>query len=193
MDDIETIVEGKLEADTDFQTSLADLSDDDKNSAIATKRKELLNAEFKALADGKTAAEKIASDQKIRAEKAEKAKKQDDGGGDAPQTPVLSPKDTYAMQQAGVHLDDFDDIVEGAGALKISVTEYLKKDFVGAMLKDKAEKRKTADATNTGTKRPSQKTTSDEQLLADASAGKMPEKGTAEAERLFWLRRGGKK
>lgn len=107
---------------------------------------------------------------------------------------ALSPKDLYAMQVADVHIDDFDEIEKAAKFFGSGdIAKGLKSPAVEALLEKKAAFRKTAEASNTTKAKPGTKATSDEQLLKDVSTGKVPDAGSAEAERLFWLRRGVKK
>lgn len=105
----------------------------------------------------------------------------------------LSPKDLYALSQANVHLDDFDDVVEYAKFKKISIADALKSDVIKATLANKSEYRKTAEVTNTGNARKSVSKVSDEALAENLKKGQVPKKGSEEAERLFWARRGGKR
>ena len=57
----------------------------------------------------------------------------------------------------------------------------------------KAEFRKTAEVSNTTNTRRSQAKVSDDVLVKNALEGKIPERGSEEAERLFWAKRGGKR
>lgn len=106
---------------------------------------------------------------------------------------TLSPKDFYALNQASVHIDDFDDVLEYAKFKKISVQEALKLDVIKTTLANKSEFRKTAEVSNTGASRRGAVKTSDDVLQKNLLDGKIPEKGSDEAERLFWARRGGKR
>jgi len=104
----------------------------------------------------------------------------------------LTPKDQHAMLQAQVHVDDFDEVIKAAKLLGKSVADALKDTTVLAILKKRTEERKTAEATATRTSRPSTKQRTPEEIRADAAKGNVPEKGTKEADDLFWARRGGK-
>lgn len=106
--------------------------------------------------------------------------------------PALSPKDMYALSQAQVHIDDFDYVTQQA-KLVGGIPKALQDPDVQAVLEKRAERRKTANATNTRTQRPSQKQATDSDLLEGLKKGEVPEKGSPEAERLFWAKRGGKK
>ena len=74
-----------------------------------------------------------------------------------------------------------------------TIPEVLKDSLVIAKLEKNMELRKTADATNTKSTRAGAKKISDAELLKQSSEGNIPEPGSEEAERLFWLRKGGKK
>jgi len=123
------------------------------------------------------------SNQKIRAEKAEKEAKK------APkkETPIkpaetstptndFSPKDYLALSQAGVPADDLDEVTDFAKYKGISIAEALKTPYIQTTLKEKAEERKTADATNTGGGRRGQTKTSGKELLKKfESSSELPE------------------
>lgn len=106
---------------------------------------------------------------------------------------TLSQRDFYALNQAQVHIDDFDDVVDYAKFKKISVTEALNSDVLKTVLANKSEFRKTSNVSNTSAARKGAVKVSDDALLSNLSKGNIPEKGSEEAERIFWARRGGKR
>lgn len=188
MDDIETVVQGKLDADTVFQESLANLSDEEKNTAIATKRKELVNAEFKSLADDRDKNKTISEDQKKRAEKAEADLKKftpADGEKDT----ELSPEDIFVLVENKVPKEDLDEVKKAAKLLGKSIPDALQDDMVQGILKKRQEVRASAKAANGGDGRGGQKKMTDAEILDNANKGILPEKGSAEAEQLFHARR----
>lgn len=197
-----SLVQAEIDGDTEFQTSLADLGDDEKAEALSSKRQELTDAKYSSLKSEKVKADELAGNYKTRAEKAEgKKKEKPDGeegdGGKAPKDTAeegqqLSQKDWLLLAKADVHQDDVDDIVEYAAFKKISIAEALKSSTIKAILADKAEARKTADATAKKSARPSGQKPSDDQVLQKARDGEIPEAGTPEAEQLFFARRGGR-
>ncbi len=93
-------------------------------------------------------AKEVAENQRIRAEKAEKGKKEEHDIH-----PDLSTKDVLYLAKADIHEDDINDVLEWAKFKKISVSEAHK--ALKGTLDVRAEERKTANATNTGTSRPS--------------------------------------
>lgn len=105
----------------------------------------------------------------------------------------ISIKDQQALLRNNVHEDDIDEVVEYAAFKKISVSEALKSDVIKTTLSNKAEFRKTADASNTSSAKKGSSKVSDETLVSKLSKGEVPEKGSEEAERLFWAKRGGKR
>lgn len=127
-------------------------------------------------------AQKAYEDQKRRAEKAE-GKSTDDGKNKKieplkknTKTEDLSPKDLYALMENKVPKDDIDDVVQYAKFSKISVEQALETDFVTRLLADKAEKRATARATNTGASRRGAGKPSGTSLLSNAlSKGEIPD------------------
>lgn len=187
---LDASITAQLEADNDFQTSVADLSDDEKNEATKTKKSELLDQAIKELGEGKgTKFEELANNYKTRAEKAEKTNKKDKKDDEGTADSSLSYDDMFALNKAEVIPEDIEVVKQFATLNKVSIIESLKSPIVKGILADKVEKRKTAEATATGTNRSGSVKKTDEQVVADASAGKIPEKGTPEAEQLFWARR----
>ena len=88
----------------------------------------------------------------------------------------LSTRDTIALVQAGVPADDIDEVTEFAQFRKISVTEALKLPLIKTLLAEKAEQRKTAEATSTGAQRKSASKPSAESLLDKARVtGELPD------------------
>lgn len=194
--DIDALVQEKLDADTEFQTTLIDLSDDEKVVEIDNKRKEILASEFSTLAEKEKKALEVAENQKRRAEKAEGELKKHN-----PQAPVQPPvrsDDLSAMDAAylytKVHEDDVPEVVKAMKLLSITDPKLaIKDETVQAILAKREEHRKTEHATNIRTARPGATKVSDDEILRRASQGEIPEAGTKEAEALFWARRGGKK
>ncbi len=89
--------------------------------------------------------------------------------------PELSPKDLYALMEAKVPQADVDEVLKASKVLGKSIPETLQDGFVQSRLKELAEQRKTAEATNTtGSKRTTTKVT-DESLVEQAKQGKMPD------------------
>jgi len=105
---------------------------------------------------------------------------------------TLTPKDLYALMQAGVSEDDIDEVTEFAGFKKISVAEALKHDVVKTILSNKKEFRKTAEVANATPSRKGVSKVADDVLTSNLSKGIIPE-SPEEAERLFWARNGGKR
>ncbi len=96
----------------------------------------------------------------------------------------LSSKDLYAMIDSKVPQEDVDEVVRASKALGISIPEALKSNIVKSILSDSADKRKTADVTNTENVRMGQTKTTDDELLANAKKGELPD-NDADIERLI--------
>lgn len=105
----------------------------------------------------------------------------------------LSPLDAIAIAKADVPIEDIDDVIEIAKLRKVSIREALGLNITKMTLAEKEEYRKTAKASNPGGGKRAPQTTSPDTLLKNLSEGKTPERGTKEAEDLFWARRGGKR
>lgn len=137
-------------------------------------------------------AEELARNYKIRAEKAEKELK---SKAQAPQAPNpensadMSKRDLYALMNAKVHEEDVDEVAKWAKFNNITVTEALKDNVMKTLLRDREEKRRVAQATNTNGGKPSSSRLSDDALLEKAQKGQIPE-SDADIQRLWKVRRG---
>lgn len=179
--ELDALIQERLDADTDFAESLADLSDEDKEQAIQDKKSELLAQEFKSLSEKAKEAEKakeLAENYKIRAEKAEKASKGDFKGEKTPKNKEgeeLSSRDIIALINANIAEEDIDEVLDYAKFKGISVAEALKSSVVKTTLAENEEHRKTAAATNTGAGRRGVQRKSEDSLLSEFKSGKVPE------------------
>lgn len=194
MEEINKLVDERMSGDTEFQVSIKDLSDEEKNPLIESKRKELTDLELNGLREKALDAEKhkkAYEDQKIRNEKAEKALKEKE----SEKKEGFSTKDFFALTKANVPEEDIDDVADYAKFKGISVQEALKSSVVKATLAEKAETRRVANAAQTRSTR-SQNTAPDgNSVIEDIKSkgeDKVPESGSQEAEALFWARRGRK-
>ncbi len=104
----------------------------------------------------------------------------------------LSTLDIYALVEAKVPQADIEEVIKASKILGKTIPEALQDTTVQMILKSKAESRSADKASNIKTSRPSSKQVSDDEILAQANKGEFPKKGSDEAERLFWLRRGRK-
>ena len=185
--DLNALIEEKLQADTEFQNTLVDLTDEDKEKAISEKKSEIINTEWSTLQEDLKKKEELATNYKIRAEKAEKSTKKEDnkaGEGESPKTNAsedkkdLSSKDLLVLVNAKVNTDDVDEIVEYAKFKNITIEEALKSDIIKTTLVQKEEQRKVANGTNTGGDNGGRKgnyKSSDESILGKAEKGELPE------------------
>lgn len=145
--------------------------------SLLEKHEETLKAQEAEKETKRIKAEEIAENQRIRAEKAEAELKgfKKDGKDETPKNDSISQTDLYALIKENVPQEDISDITEYATLKKISIAEALKSNFVKTLLTQKAEERKTAEATNTGTSRRGNAQVSPETLLDKASKGELPE------------------
>lgn len=136
-------------------------------------------------------AEELARNYKIRAEKAERELKAKVQPSQSPTQEVgdMSKRDLYALMNAKVHEEDVDEVAKWAKFNNITVTDALKDNVMKTLLRDREEKRKIAQATNTGGGRPTSSRLSDEALLDKAQRGQLPE-SDADIQRLWKVRRG---
>jgi len=193
--DFDTLIEKKIEEDTGFQDSLVDLEDDERGQAIKEKREEVIKQEWQSLSETAKKEAELAKNYKTRAEKAEaEAKKLKPAEKEINNdNPELSSKDIYTLINAQIPQEDVDEVLKAAKILNKPIHEALKDDVVKTILSNRKEYRATAEATNTKNARPGIKKTTDDELISKASKGEVPEKGSSEAEQLFWAKRGGKR
>lgn len=187
--DLEASVQEKVDGDSEFQGTLTDLSDEDKETAIKTRKSELLDEEIKTLGEKSKKNEELATNYKTRAEKAEKLAKEKPTAGE-PTSSELSFKDQLALTNAKIHEDDLDEVVEYAKFKKITVSEALKSNVIKSSLAEKEEVRKSAEATNTTPVRRGAVAPSNTDVLDKAMKGDIPEPGSPEALQLWKARRG---
>lgn len=127
----------------------------------------------KLLADKKKA-EELAHNYKIRAEKAEREAKTK--ATQPAKDSSLSVHDAIALMTAKVtEAEDIKEVEDYAKFRGISVSEALKSSVVKTLLSERAEMRKTAQATNTGKARAGSATVSDDVILKNAAQGKLPD------------------
>jgi len=88
----------------------------------------------------------------------------------------LSNTDLYALIKNNVEEEDISEVVDYAKLKKVSIQEALKSNFVKTYLKEKAEERNVATASNTGTAKRSSAKTPDDVLLKNLqNKGELPE------------------
>jgi len=105
----------------------------------------------------------------------------------------ITSRDLYALMNAKVEQEDVEEVVKAAKLLGKTIQEALNDDTVKAILRTREGYRKTAEATSTKSSRPGSKTVSVDEIVSKASKGEFPEKGSKEADDLFWARRGGRR
>lgn len=200
---LDALVQERLDADTDFNDSLADLEDDEREEALAEKKKELTESVVSDLQKERAKEAELARNYKTRAEKAEGKRPKEGEEGYVPptaeetSTPApkgddLSGDDIYALVQAQVHKDDVAEVKKAAKLLGKSIPEALEDSMVQSIIAKRVEKRATADATNTRPARGGAKKATTQEILDRAAKGDIPKPGTPEADDLFWARRGGR-
>ena len=183
--ELEASTQAKVEADVDFLSSIATLSDEEKTQKIEEKKSELLNTELIGLREGSEKAKKaqeLADNYKIRAEKAEAAAK----GAEPLAKGALSQNDVLYLAKAEIHEDDMAEVVDYAKLKKISVKDA--HAFMKPILDVHAEERRTANATDTrrGARGSSQVSGAD--LLAQAERGEDVALDDEKANKIFQAR-----
>ena len=176
MVDIKTLVDEKISEDTEFQTSLEEMSDEDKETAISEKRSVLIQVEVDALEEKSKKADEIAKNQEIRAKKAEaeakKPKAEPDPAKKSEEKEEYSLKDIRALND--VHDEDVDKLVNYAKFMGISIAEAKALPEMISFRNDAEEKRKTAQTTSIKSGGRVSKA-NDEELLNKANQGNVPE------------------
>jgi hypothetical protein len=88
----------------------------------------------------------------------------------------LSNTDLYALIKNNVEEEDISEVVDYAKLKKVSVQDALKSNFIKTYLKERAEERNVATASNTGTAKRSSAKTPDDVLLKNLqNKGELPE------------------
>lgn len=157
MEDENTVVDVQPE-ETSEETPSTEVTQEDESTEVDWE------------AEAKKAKE-LATNYKIRAEKAEKKAKEK-----APEPAgAMSFADMKALIQEKVHDDDVPQVQEYAALKGISVAEALKSNVVKTILKENEEARNVSVATNVSTARRTKSSVSDDVLLANAQKGVLPE------------------
>lgn len=86
----------------------------------------------------------------------------------------LSAKDFLALRDANVSAEDFDEVQEFASWKKISFAEALANPTLKAILRDRTEERRTAQATETKSPRGIAKSSGEDLLLKAEKTGEVP-------------------
>ncbi len=100
----------------------------------------------------------------------------------------LTQSDVIAIIKNNVDEEDIPEIADFAKLKGITFSEALKSSIVKNILREKQEERSVAEATHTGASRKGATKVSDETLLANARAGKMPD-NEADMKRLIEARK----
>ena len=100
---LDSLIQEKIAEDAEFQESLEELSEEEREEALKLKRAEIIEERYSSLQEEFKKKEELANNYKIRAEKAEKAKKPTPKKGESEEDSKkesddnLSPKDLYAL------------------------------------------------------------------------------------------------
>ncbi len=153
--ELETLIQEKIDSDTEFQDSLLNLNEEDKLIALDDKKQELLDQEIASLkerADKAAKAEELAKNYKIRAEKAE-AEAKKPKGADSPKTSdrkfSLDEIDEITALSS-IPKEDRQEVMEYAERKGIKPSEALNTPIIKVYLKEQEELRKSAVVTNVG-------------------------------------------
>lgn len=88
---------------------------------------------------------------------------------------TLSSKDVIAIAKSNISDEDIDEVLDFAKYKNISVSEALKSGYITSMVREKAEMRKTAEVTHSGTVRNSTGKVTADQILQKAERGELSE------------------
>lgn len=107
---------------------------------------------------------KPSQDGKPETKKSKTQTRQGDGG--------LTPMDVMQLQNAGItHEGDIEEVIKFAGYRKVDIKSALKDQTLKSILSDRAEKRRTANATNVGGARRGSRTPNPDQVLEENRKG----------------------
>lgn len=168
IEEVEETEEEEVEEEDDNEEE--EVEEDDKDVEIANLKKKNGILNRKLTKAGKTVAKKkVTKKAEVNSE--------------------LSTKDVFSIINAKVDEEDIDEVVKASKLLGKSIKDTLQDDTFKAILAKKVEFRKTAKGANKKGARASGKKLSDNQLLENAKKGIIPEKGSEDAEALYWARR----
>jgi hypothetical protein len=157
--------------ETDSESGTEDLN------ALQEKNKRLFERAKKAEAEAKLLkAERLKKEEQAKTvqPKVEQPSQKQDG---------LTPMDAIILGKSDIsETEDIEEVINFAGYRKMSIPQALKDKTLQAILSDRKEQRATAEATNTSTARRGTSKPTDEQLIANAEAGKYPEDAETLAE-----------
>ena len=169
---LEATIQARVDSDTEFQSSIKDLSDEEKSQKLDERKSEEFNKELLTLKEGSEKAiktQELADNYKTRAEKAEKLLENKGGVKED----GLSNTDILYLAKADIHEDDLQDVLDWSKFKKISVKEA--HNALKETLKVREEQRRTTAATQTGRGSRSQTNNTGETFLKKADAGELPE------------------
>lgn len=180
---LDTLVQETISADVDFQAELEALPEDDRAEATATKEAEVREATFASLSEKAKKSETDYQSQKVRAEKAEKgtAKKPKEEKVETPKNEPLNLLDVRALSK--VHDDDVEKVQKFAETQGLSIVDAMKDEDLQAIVKNREEKRRTAEATNIGGGNKGFKTNQDKELLKKIDKGDQEDMSDSDLER----------
>ena len=150
--------------ETDDQSGTEDLE------ALQEKNKRLFERAKKAEAEAKILkAERLKKEEQAKVQpKADKPSEKQDV--------QLTPMDAIMLSKANItEADDIEEVLAYANFRKIPVKDALKDKTMKTILAERAEQRQTAEATNTGNARRGSSKLTDEQVVANADTGKLPD------------------
>lgn len=90
------------------------------------------------------------------------------------ETSGLAPKDLLALTKADISVDDFDEVQDYARYKNISIAEALSHNTLKSILAERAEERRTAQATQTRSARTTAKNTGEDLLRKAQTTGEVP-------------------
>ncbi len=159
---------------------LASLTQEERESLtpeeIETLKKTIGDNELKIKEEGEKElkdSKDYGENQKIRAEKAEKAGKKKEEGKE--EKSDLSSDDILALTGSDLHKDDITEVREYAKYKKITITEALEDKTLKGIIDQRVGERKTADATNTSKQPGGKSQVSGDTLLENARKGDVPD------------------
>ena len=177
----------EIQAEQELERQLAEGVDpDEDDDDVESLKKKVKTLSFQK-EHWKGKAQAKSAEGKPEAKKPE-AEKEPEKSGDN-----LSTMDVLALTRSNIHDDDIKEVVDFAKYKGISVSEALNSPTIKAIIAQNTEFRKTAEVTNTSAGKKTIAKASDQKLQEDLSKGSIPDKGSDDAERLFWARRGGKR
>lgn len=171
-----------------MNTNYDEVKDDVVEDIVEVEDEQVEEVEDEEQGEDTTDWKKVAEEEKVRREKAERAIVKSKTAKETKTSSGINLADSVAILNAKVHEDDIERVERYAKSEGVSIREALKDPELKAILSLREENRNTAVATNTSNTRRGSTQVAADVLIANAQNGKLPD-SDADIERLIAAKR----